>query len=499
MLRLVERWRVVLFAVLLASCGDSGNEPPAECVDNVCPCSEGGIRAAIAEGRGAYRFDCEGPRTVSTRSEIVIENDVSLDGEGNLTVDANQRHRVFSVPRDVTVELIGFTVANGRQTEDHGGGIRNEGTLTLTDSTVTESVAGRDRGCRTDDPALLCSEGGGIWSSGTLTLTRTTVSGSLAHFGGGIANRGGSVTLVESSVSASSAAGCRGTGAVVCSGGGGIWNSGTLTMSNSTVTGSTADWGGGIYNRGAPTLTECRISGNTAAFDGGGLLNFETLLVVDSTVADNTAGQSGGGIANQAGRLEVTRSTLSGNTAAAAGGAVYNPTGASVDLLNMTVSGNVADRGGAIYNSGALTLTSSTVAANAASTASAIYDPGTSGETPRSITSTLIEGECGGSPFDSGGHNLATPANTCGFNRDTDRVSTQAQLNLGPLDDNGGPTMTHAPGAGGFGDASDAIDWIPADACLDADGMALTTDQRGEPRLMGEGSACDVGALEVQP
>ena len=440
----------MLLAILLASCGDTGNEPPAECVDNVCPCSEGGIRAAIAEGLGAYTFDCEGPTTVTTRSEIVIENDVTLDGDGLLTLDANQRHRVFSVPRDVVAELVGFTVVNGRQTEEHGGGIRNEGTLTLADSAVAGCSAGRDSGCRTDDPQLLCSEGGGIWNAGTLTLTRTTVSSSAAHFGGGIANRGGSVALVDSSVSASSAAGCRGAAAVVCSGGGGIWNSGALTMANSTVSGCTADWGGGIYSRGAPTLTNSTIAGNSAGFDGGGLLSFETLIVVESTVADNTAGQSGGGIANPAGTLEVTGSTLSGNTAAAAGGGMYNPAGARADLLNVTVSGNVADRGGGIYTGGALTLTSSTVAANAAPTASAIYDPGTSGETPRSITSTLIEGECDGSPFDSGGYNLASTSNTCWFDQDTDRVATEAQLNLGPLDDNGGPTMTNAPGAAEF-------------------------------------------------
>jgi hypothetical protein len=63
---------------------------------------------------------------------------------------------------------------------------------------------------------------------------------------------------------------------------------------------------------------------------------------------------------------------------------------------------------------------------------------------------------------------------------------------LGPLQDNGGPTMTHALGAG-----SVAIDVIPGAECLDAEGEPLTTDQRGEPRPGG--STCDVGAFEVQP
>ena len=67
-------------------------------------------------------------------------------------------------------------------------------------------------------------------------------------------------------------------------------------------------------------------------------------------------------------------------------------------------------------------------------------------------------------------------------------------LNLGPLGDNGGPTMTHAllPG-------SVAIDVIPETECLDADGEPLTTDQRGEPRPETGGTMCDVGSFEVQP
>ncbi|MBD3854401.1 MAG: DNA polymerase III subunit alpha, partial [Acidobacteria bacterium] len=97
-------------------------------------------------------------------------------------------------------ELIGLTVANGRETDEHGGGIRNEGTLTLANSTVSGSSAGDDGGCRTDDPALPCYEGGGIWSEGTLTLIDSTISNNLAHFGGGVANRQGSLTVIDSAV-----------------------------------------------------------------------------------------------------------------------------------------------------------------------------------------------------------------------------------------------------------------------------------------------------------
>jgi hypothetical protein len=68
----------------------------------------------------------------------------------------------------------------------------------------------------------------------------------------------------------------------------------------------------------------------------------------------------------------------------------------------------------------------------------------------------------------------------------------EERLNLAPLDDNGGPTETHAllPGSG-------AIDVIPEAECLDAEGELLTIDQRGEPGPGG--TMCDVGSFERQP
>jgi hypothetical protein len=71
------------------------------------------------------------------------------------------------------------------------------------------------------------------------------------------------------------------------------------------------------------------------------------------------------------------------------------------------------------------------------------------------------------------------------------------RLKLGELADNGGTTMTHALEAG-----SEAIDVIPAEDCVDAEGQPLTTDQRGEERpvaILGPEPKCDVGAFEVQP
>jgi hypothetical protein len=79
----------------------------------VFPCTQQGILGAIATGGGPHTFTCAGPMTVPTTAEIVIDNNVILDGEGNLTVDGGETHRVFFVNLGVTAELRGMTVSGG--------------------------------------------------------------------------------------------------------------------------------------------------------------------------------------------------------------------------------------------------------------------------------------------------------------------------------------------------------------------------------------------------
>ena len=398
--------------------GGAGGSDVA-CLDSVCPCTEPGIRAAIAEGGGPFTFDCNGATTVVTDAEIVLDNDVILDGEGNLTVDGNEAHRVFSVPETVTAELTGFTITKGLVLGDlgFGGGIQNEGTLTLTDSTVSGNIA---------------TVGGGIFNLGTLTVTTTAVSGN---------------NTMRSEASGAT--------------GGGIFNRGTLAVTNSRLRGNRAVFGGGIYNYnpGMLTLTDSSVRENTA-FYGGGIQNGGTLALVNSTVYENS-GSYGGGIHNGSiDALTLTNSTVSGNTA------VFT--------------------GGGIHNEGTLTLTNSTVSRNTA------VDTGSGIENYRTLTVTnsLVDGECGtfldpSITVTSNGYNIESPGDTCGLDHGSDLVNVPDPM-LGPLRDNGGPTRTHAllPG-------SVAIDHIPAVDCQ------VTEDQRGLPRPGG--SMCDVGAFEVQP
>ena len=198
------------------------------------------------------------------------------------------------------------------------------------------------------------NQGGGIFNSGTLTLSNVTVaSNTSAKDGGGILIVGGTATINNSTVSGNTAA----------SDGGGIVNIGTATVTSSTVINNTADRGSGIFN-GDPgvvvdlgflmTLTNSIVSGNNATGSGGGIYNNGTLDVIDTTVKSNTSVQPGGGIHNREGTLTVTRSTVSGNTSnQSGGGGIWNLEG-PVTITNSTISGNLATGDGSFNNGGGI-------------------------------------------------------------------------------------------------------------------------------------------------
>jgi predicted outer membrane repeat protein len=281
------------------------------------------------------------------------------------------------------------------------------------------------------------------------------------------------LTLINSTVSQNLAR-CEGGS---CSGlgfGGGIYNEGTLMLSESTVSGNRSAAGGGIYNEGTLMLSESTVSGNTATTGhGGGISNVRQAAVPTAT---------------------LTNSTVSGNTADLGGGGIYNEgDGSTVTLANTTVSGNTSTVGGGISSSGTVTLTNSTVSANTALAYGGIWSGGT-----LALTNSLVDGDCVtglGATTTSNGYNIESPGDTCGFDPDgTDQVNvSDIELNIGELADNGGPTMTHALGL--LPTRSVAIDQIPAEDC------EVQTDQRGEPRPAGttDPKLCDVGAFEVQP
>src|SRR5262249_39091364 len=148
--------------------------------------------------------------------------------------------------------------------------------------------------------------------------------------------------------------------------GGAILNTGAnLTLADAVITGSSVDAadGGGIYNTGTLTVTRCTLEGNSAV-NGGGIYNTDTLRLTDTTLAGNRAdvGTSpdehyGGGIYNS-GTAVLTNCTFRDNVAgfvspilrfSGGGGAILNS--GALTLLNSTVSFNAAWEGGGVLNS----------------------------------------------------------------------------------------------------------------------------------------------------
>src|ERR1700736_1533581 len=230
--------------------------------------------------------------------------------------------------------------------------------------------------------------------------------------------------------------------------GGGIYNAGTLTATTCTLSGNWASGffgsGGGIYNAGTLTVTNGIISGNHDAYygDGGGIANTGTLTVTNSTISNNGA-HTGGGIINYAaGTATVTNSTLS-NNGNNTGGGIANLGTATV--INSTFSGNNAPFGGGIYNNNVVTVSNSTFSGNAGERGGAFLNYGTVTikDTIVANSNSNFGGNCGipYGTFTSQGYNLSDDG-SCAFTQPSDLNVTPA--GLGPLQNNGGPTFTHA-------------------------------------------------------
>lgn len=270
--------------------------------------------------------------------------------------------------------------------------------------------------------------------------------------------------------------------------GGGIINLGELNLDQMVITANTAQFGGGgITNEGVLVVSNSVISMNSATDFGigGGIENFGgSLLIMDSMLLGNSA-DFGGGIDNT-GQLQILRSTIANNLAEL-GGAIEN-TG-ELFIFNSTLSGNSADSGGGIDNfGGQFELLHTTIAGNTANEGAGVWtNLGFTAKNSLIVTNLNAE-DC----F----HDPALPPTSLGNNLDTDESCTDFQtasiqaLNLLPLADNGGPTLTQA-----LSDDSVAVD--AASDCTAIDGTtAVVEDQRGIARP--QGSTCDIGAYELE-
>lgn len=248
----------------------------------------------------------------------------------------------------------------------------------------------------------------------------------------------------------------------------------TATISGATITGGTDNGftGGGVLNEGTLTLNAVDVRDNISSAGGGGISATGTLTVRDSTIANNKAGTSGGGLLHAGGTLTVLRSTVSGNDAAGDGGGIFSQDAATLSYV--TITNNTADsdadtagNGGGLTETDALTLGRSVVAGNT--------DGSPGAERP----------DCDSAGLASSGYNVIGNSAGCAFlPADNDVLDEPAGLSAF-LQDNGGPTETHALGAG-----SPARNLIPT-----ADAFCRGRDQRGVPRPQRAG--CDAGAYEL--
>jgi len=260
----------------------------------------------------------------------------------------------------------------------------------------------------------------------------------------------------------------------------------TVTVSDLTIANGrmTNDFGGGIYNdHSTLTLSNCAVSGNAATFGGGGIYSdghagSSILESSNSTFSGNSAsGGSGGGIFNDgqqngSATLDIVNCTVSGNSALFGGGIINNGSrgNAPVTLNNNTLSGNSANQGGGIYNIG------KNFVGGSVSIANTIFKTGATGSNIWNDAGMVTSLGYSLSNDDGGGY-LTGPG---------DQINTDPLI--GPLQDNGGATLTHA--------------LLPGSSAIDSGDPNFTPppffDQRGPgyPRVVN--GRIDKGSFEMQ-
>ena len=371
---------------------------------------------------------------VLEHGQLQIATDLILRGESTFstTVSGAGLSRVFDIGpapgSDVLMEDL--TIADGMEPGDEGAGIRiGSGSVVILRDIYVFSNVGQT--------------GGGINNRGFLQIRNSTIERNDADL---------NISIDTNFFSGR---------------GGGIrnWETGVVMIRNSTIHANSATAGGGIFNSGLMSVVNSTINGN------------KTYASLQDCSSDRLLGScgDGGGIYTLRGSLRINNSTVSGNSAGRNGGGIFYCSSGCIlavaNVLDITYS-TIADN----YILPELSLEHESAG---------IHRSGAAG-TFR-LRGVLFAGNdpdgCGGDPTTSLGGNLSSDA-TCHLTHPTDFQSV-ADPEVDSLGFNGGPTLTHAllPG-------SPAINKIPAQL------GCPSRDQRGYPRSDG---LCDIGAFERQP
>jgi hypothetical protein len=295
-------------------------------VTNLNDAGAGSLRQAIldtpADGTVDFQPGLSGTITL-TGGELDIRNNVSIAGPGAtvITVSGNHSSTVFHIASTFTVDISGLTVADGNAIlSTGGGGILNDGMLSIISSTISRNFNRYF--------------GGGITNYGTLTVANCTLSQNSAEAGGAIDNANGVLNISDSTISANTAT----------TSGAGIFDSGSsIAISNSTISGNLGGtFASAIVSSGATvTVSNSTISGNSP----GGIANLN-LNMIECTVSGNSMGD--GGILNESfATLTVIGCTISGN----GGAGVITDDLSTAAMKNTILAGNTSSDVSGIVNS----------------------------------------------------------------------------------------------------------------------------------------------------
>ena len=288
----------------------------ADTDDGVCntDCS---LREAIsaASNGGSIGFSdslFSSPQTITlTNGQLGIFKSLTITGTGAnlLTITPVAGSRVFDVAAGNSFNISGMKLSGANAPALFGGAIINNGTMSITNSTISNNSADLGGGVRNQ-------------SGGTMSITNSTISNNSANVGGGIYNDSGTMTILNSDINNNSAK----------DGGGINNNNGTLTVTNSTISYNSAvddapssqALGGGINTSfGTLNVNNTTIS-NNLAFSGGGIRIFSNGSISDSTISNNSATAFGGGLFYFDGTMIVSNSIIANNTATFEGPDIQN-------------------------------------------------------------------------------------------------------------------------------------------------------------------------------
>jgi len=299
----------------------------------------GSLRHAVQNARilDTIRF-ADGKRNISLLETLVVDKPLIIEGPAVLTQTGSGAVLVNS--SEVLLKITGLTFSGGsdRNMGYAGAGVINGGSLMLTDCTMTgnrtywQGAGVKNTGtlemirCVVRNNASNTG-GGGVFSSGTLSMTDCEVDENVCYddAGGGIYNKG-ALTMLRCTVRNNRADSDTSQNDYYLGtdpgDGGGISNKGgTATLTECTITGNAGYWGGGIYsgyryNQGFVKISDSTISGNTAQASGGGVYSYNgSAEIENSRISDNTAGLNGyygygGGIALSQSSAALSKQTV---------------------------------------------------------------------------------------------------------------------------------------------------------------------------------------------